>query len=49
MAVVQKRLHISGFTPAISEDEIRVRLQNFVNVRAIDGFGKMNALGIAVY
>ncbi|GJJ06473.1 hypothetical protein Clacol_000665 [Clathrus columnatus] len=45
METIQKRLHISGLTPAITESDIRSRLQNFVNVTVIDGFGKLNAIG----
>ena len=39
------RLHISGLTPAISYDDLSHRLGTFGSVIALDGFGKLDALG----
>lgn len=49
MATVQKRLHISGLTPTITENDIRTRLEKFIDVKTIDGFGKLNALGFTSF
>lgn len=43
--VISKRLHISGLTPAISFDDLSRRLGSFGSVTALDGFGKLDALG----
>ena len=43
--VISKRLHISGLTPAISFDDISQRLGSFGSVTALDGLGKLDALG----
>ncbi|KAF8260421.1 hypothetical protein EI94DRAFT_904102 [Lactarius quietus] len=43
--VVSKRLHISGLTPAISSDDLSRRLGSFGSVTAVDGLGKLDALG----
>jgi hypothetical protein len=43
--VLSKRLHISGLTPAISSEDISRRLGSFGSVIALDGLGKLDALG----
>ncbi|KAF8268854.1 hypothetical protein EI94DRAFT_1097109 [Lactarius quietus] len=43
--VVSKKLHISGLTPAISSDDLSRRLGSFGSVTAVDGLGKLDALG----
>ncbi len=43
--VISKRLHISGLTPAISFDDLSRRLGSFGSVTALDGLGKLDALG----
>ncbi|KAI9440989.1 hypothetical protein H4582DRAFT_1940792 [Lactarius indigo] len=43
--VVSKRLHISGLTPAISFDDLSRRLGSFGSITALDGLGKLDALG----
>ncbi|KAF8504185.1 hypothetical protein BU17DRAFT_58287 [Hysterangium stoloniferum] len=45
MATIQRRLHISGLTPAITVTDINARLQGFGKVLALDGFGLLNGLG----
>lgn len=40
-----KRLHISGLTPAISEQDIYSRFSVFGTVKAVNGFGQLNAVG----
>ncbi|KAH9995412.1 hypothetical protein BJV74DRAFT_883926 [Russula compacta] len=42
---ITKRLHISGLTPAISSDDLSRRLGTFGSVTALDGQGKLDALG----
>lgn len=42
---VMKRLHVSGLTPQISADDLRRRLSSFGSVKALDGLGKLDALG----
>lgn len=44
-ALVTKRLHVSGLTPAITEADIERRLSAFGTVKATDGFGACDALG----
>lgn len=44
-APVTKRLHISGLTPAITLDDLNKRLSTFGSVEAVDGMGKLDALG----
>lgn len=44
-APVTKRLHISGLTPAITLDDLNKRLSSFGSVEAVDGMGKLDALG----
>ena len=43
--IISKRLHISGLTPAISSDDLSRRLGSFGSVTALDGLGKLDALG----
>ncbi|KAN0127672.1 hypothetical protein V8E53_014512 [Lactarius tabidus] len=43
--LISKRLHISGLTPAISFDDLSRRLGSFGSVTALDGLGKLDALG----
>jgi hypothetical protein len=45
MATIQKRLHISGLTPAITATDINSRLQRFGKVITLDGFDLLNGLG----
>lgn len=45
MSTVQKRLHVSGLTPAITVSDINGRLHGFGKVLALDGFGMLNAVG----
>jgi len=44
-ALVTKRLHVSGLTPAITKADIERRLSAFGTVKATDGFGACDALG----
>jgi hypothetical protein len=44
-SIISKRLHISGLTPAISFDDLSRRLGSFGSVTALDGLGKLDALG----
>ena len=44
-SLVSKRLHISGLTTAISSHDLERRLANFGELTALDGFGKLDALG----
>ena len=43
--IVRKRLHISGLTPAITVEDLSRRLASFGHVKALDGFGQLDALG----
>jgi hypothetical protein len=43
--LISKRLHISGLTPAISFDDLSRRLGSFGSVTALDGLGKLDAVG----
>ena len=45
MDAVVKRLHVSGLTPQISYEDLKKRFSTFGNVSALDGFGKLDALG----
>lgn len=45
MDIVVKRLHVSGLTPQISYDDLKKRFSTFGTVAALDGFGKLDALG----
>ncbi len=42
---VVKRLHISGLTTSLTSDDISKRLSTFGTVKAVEGFGKLDALG----
>jgi len=43
--LISKRLHLSGLTTSISYDELSRRLGSFGSVTALDGLGKLDALG----
>ncbi|KAI0630538.1 hypothetical protein C8Q77DRAFT_1133682 [Trametes polyzona] len=43
--VITKRIHISGLTPAITAKDLSDRLGSFGTVKALDGFGAVDALG----
>jgi hypothetical protein len=43
--VITKRLHVSGLTAALSSHDLERRLAAFGSVTALDGFGKLDALG----
>jgi hypothetical protein len=43
--LISKRLHISGLTTAISSQDLERRLATFGSLTALDGFGKLDALG----
>jgi hypothetical protein len=43
---ITKRLHVSGLTPALSPADLSQRLSNFGTVKAIDGFGLQNGVGL---
>lgn len=43
--LIIKRIHVSGLTPAITADSLSQRLGSFGTVKALDGFGKVDALG----
>jgi hypothetical protein len=43
--LVSKRLHISGLTTAIASHDLERRLATFGSLTALDGFGKLDALG----
>ncbi len=42
---ITKRLHISGLTPSITPSDLSQKLGSFGTVTALDGFGKLDALG----
>ncbi|KAF9649970.1 hypothetical protein BDM02DRAFT_3179499 [Thelephora ganbajun] len=44
-AVVKKRLHIAGLTPAVSASDLSQRLGTFGTVIAVDGVGALDGLG----
>ena len=44
-SLITKRLHISGLTTAISSHDLERRLAAFGSLTALDGFGKLDALG----
>ncbi|EGN96949.1 hypothetical protein SERLA73DRAFT_170295 [Serpula lacrymans var. lacrymans S7.3] len=46
MEPVTKRLHVSGLTPAITQDDISRRLSGFGTVKSLDGFGKVDGVGM---
>ncbi|KAG8796697.1 hypothetical protein FRC12_005791 [Ceratobasidium sp. 428] len=39
------RLHISGLTPSISQNDLKQRFSTFGEVKAVDGVGKLDGLG----
>jgi hypothetical protein len=43
--LISKRLHISGLTAALSSHDLERRLAAFGTVIALDGFGKLDAVG----
>jgi hypothetical protein len=43
-AIVTKRFHISGLTPALSQAAMSDRLSSFATVKAFDGLGLSNGL-----
>ncbi|KAH9839718.1 uncharacterized protein C8Q71DRAFT_830229 [Rhodofomes roseus] len=43
--IITKRLHVSGLTPAITPDDLAKRLGSFGTIKAMDGFGSMDAVG----
>ncbi|KAL5476626.1 hypothetical protein ACEPAI_3306 [Sanghuangporus weigelae] len=43
--VISKRLHVSGLTPQISATDLTSRFSSFGIVKALDGLGKLDALG----
>ena len=43
--LITKRLHVSGLTAALSSHDLERRLATFGSVTALDGFGKLDALG----
>lgn len=42
---ITKRLHISGLTQAISQQDLTQRLSTFGDVKALDGLGLLDANG----
>ena len=44
-AVVKKRLHVAGLTPAVSASDLSQRLGTFGTVVAVDGVGALDGLG----
>lgn len=45
MSLTTKRLHVSGLTSHISQDELINRLSTFGEILALDGFGAKDANG----
>ncbi|KAJ8457126.1 hypothetical protein ONZ45_g18437 [Pleurotus djamor] len=45
MDKITKRLHISGLTPSITKEDLQRRLSSFGTVKALDGFGLLDAVG----
>ncbi|KAI0792206.1 hypothetical protein C8Q75DRAFT_754886 [Abortiporus biennis] len=43
--IITKRLHVSGLTPAITVADLSQKLGSFGSIKALDGFGKFDALG----
>lgn len=43
--IITKRIHVSGLTPAITSAELTAKLGSFGIVKALDGFGSLNAVG----
>ena len=44
-AVVRKRLHVAGLTPAVSASDLSQRLGTFGTVVAVDGIGVLDGVG----
>jgi hypothetical protein len=44
-ALITKRLHVSGLTPALTANDLNQRLSSFGTVKALDGFGLLDGLG----
>ena len=44
-AVVRKRLHVAGLTPAVSASDLSQRLGTFGAIVAVDGVGALDGLG----
>lgn len=44
-AIVRKRLHVAGLTPAVSVSDLSQRLGTFGTVVTIDGLGALDGLG----
>ena len=44
-ALITKRLHVSGLTPALTANDLSQRLSSFGTVKALDGFGLLDGLG----
>ncbi|TCD61804.1 hypothetical protein EIP91_007890 [Steccherinum ochraceum] len=42
---ITKRIHVSGLTPAITPADLAGKLGSFGTVKALDGFGALNAVG----
>lgn len=42
---ITKRLHISGLTPTISEQDLSQRLSTFGSVKSLDGVGALDGVG----
>ena len=42
---ITKRIHISGLTPAISQQDLANRLSSFGTVKSVDGFGLLDGVG----
>lgn len=44
-STVSKRLHISGLTPSISQQDLSQRLSTFGTLKSLDGLGLVDAVG----
>jgi RNA recognition motif. (a.k.a. RRM, RBD, or RNP domain) len=44
-AIITKRLHVSGLTPAITKSDLSQRLGSFGTVLSLDGLGQLDAVG----
>lgn len=42
---ITKRIHVSGLTPSITPADLSQKLGSFGSVKALDGFGALDALG----
>ncbi|KIP07446.1 hypothetical protein PHLGIDRAFT_421113 [Phlebiopsis gigantea 11061_1 CR5-6] len=43
--IITKRIHVSGLTPSITPADLSQKLGSFGSVKALDGFGALDALG----